>query len=224
MRKISGRAFFLFFAIYFPIVVLSFLTSGWMLNALPLDDFRAIVATILAIILFFIYLMIAYRLFLKFIPLRAGEIAPKSKDELIYFIYVLFFLLGFYTLTRSSILPVPLMRLIYIGLGAKLGSNTYPSGFLDDPIFIKIGKNVIIGQNALIIPHVMENDRLAFYPIDIGDNVTVGALTMVMAGVKIGNNSIVAAGSVVPKGTVIGNNELWAGTPAKLIKKIEAIA
>lgn len=220
MRKISRPAFSLFFAIYFPVIVLSFFTSGWILDAAPLGDFRAIMVSILAIILFFVYLTLAYRIFLSFMPLTAGEIAPGSKDEFIYFVYVLFFLLGFYSLTRSGVLPVPLMRLVYIGLGAKLGNNTYPSGFLDDPIFIKIGKNGVIGQNSLVIPHVMENDRLAFYPIEIGDNVTVGALTMIMAGVKIGNNSIVAAGSVVSKGTVIGNNELWAGTPAKLIKKI----
>ncbi len=51
----------------------------------------------------------------------------------------------------------------------------------------------------------------------IGDDVWLGARTIVMAGVSIGDGSVVAAGSVVTKNvepyTVVG------GVPAKLIRK-----
>lgn len=51
----------------------------------------------------------------------------------------------------------------------------------------------------------------------IGDDVWLGARTIVMAGVRIGNGSVVAAGSVVTKNvesyTVVG------GVPAKFIRK-----
>ncbi len=57
--------------------------------------------------------------------------------------------------------------------------------------------------------------------INIGDNVTIGAKSIIMSGVKIGNGSIIAAGSVVLKKTEIGSNEIWGGVPAKFIKKIE---
>jgi acetyltransferase-like isoleucine patch superfamily enzyme len=56
---------------------------------------------------------------------------------------------------------------------------------------------------------------------DIGDNVTIGAKSIIMSGVKIGNGSIIAAGSVVLKKTEIGSNEIWGGVPAKFIKKVQ---
>ncbi len=47
--------------------------------------------------------------------------------------------------------------------------------------------------------------------INIGDNVTIGAKSIIMSRVKIGNGSIIAAGSVVLKKTEIGSNEIWGG-------------
>ncbi len=122
---------------------------------------------------------------------------------------------------RSGIFPLPLMRVIYIALGARLGDNTYSSGIILDPPYIEIGENTIIGQYALLIPHVMEGKRLAHYCIKIGNNVTVGAHSVVMAGVTIDDNSIIGVGAVVPKGTHIGAGEVWGGVPAKKIKDIE---
>ena len=38
----------------------------------------------------------------------------------------------------------------------------------------------------------------------------------------INEMSLVAAGALVPPGTVIGEKELWAGNPAKFIRKISS--
>jgi acetyltransferase-like isoleucine patch superfamily enzyme len=54
--------------------------------------------------------------------------------------------------------------------------------------------------------------------IIIGDNVFIGAYSIILKGVVIGNNSIVGAGSVVTKS--IPANQIWAGNPAKFIKMI----
>nr|WP_319569932.1 acyltransferase [uncultured Draconibacterium sp.] len=56
-------------------------------------------------------------------------------------------------------------------------------------------------------------------PVRIGDNVFIGADSMILKGVKIGNNSIVGAGSIVSK--EIPPNEIWGGNPASFIKKTE---
>lgn len=40
--------------------------------------------------------------------------------------------------------------------------------------------------------------------------------------VVVGEGAIVAAGAVVLSKTVIGPGELWGGTPAKFIKKVDA--
>lgn len=54
--------------------------------------------------------------------------------------------------------------------------------------------------------------------IVIGDNVWIGATSVILPGTKIGKNSIISAGSVV-KGNV-PENEIWGGMPAVYISTI----
>lgn len=56
-------------------------------------------------------------------------------------------------------------------------------------------------------------------PVIIKDHVFIGARCLILKGVTIGEHSIVGAGSVVSKS--IPDNEIWAGNPAKFIRKIE---
>ena len=94
---------------------------------------------------------------------------------------------------------------------------------------VEIGDNVLIGSNCMIADtdfHPIDtekriaNDRTAIKtaPIKIENNVFIGARSIILKGVTIGENSIVGAGSVVTK--TIPANEIWAGNPAKFIKKI----
>lgn len=55
-------------------------------------------------------------------------------------------------------------------------------------------------------------------PVIIEDNVFIGAKCIILKGVTIGENSIVGAGSLVTKS--IPSNEIWAGNPARFIRKI----
>ena len=100
----------------------------------------------------------------------------------------------------SSIVPVPMMRVFYQALGARMGPNTYSGGVLFDPPFLVLGANTIVGQRALVIPHVIEGDRLEHHLIRIGDNVTIGAHAIVMSDVEIADGAIVSAAAVVSKG------------------------
>jgi acetyltransferase-like isoleucine patch superfamily enzyme len=56
-------------------------------------------------------------------------------------------------------------------------------------------------------------------PVIIGDNVWIGARSVVLPGVKIGNNVVVAAGAVVNKD--VPDNCLVAGVPAVIKKRID---
>ncbi|WP_455672666.1 acyltransferase [Phocaeicola sp.] len=56
-------------------------------------------------------------------------------------------------------------------------------------------------------------------PVSIGNNVFIGARSMILKGVAIGDNSIIAAGSVVVKD--IPENQVWGGNPAIFIKMIK---
>ncbi len=169
---------------------------------------------------FYIYAIFLYRLFLGLFPLKEGYIDPGSKQEFIYHVYLLFYLVLFYQLIRPKIIPVPLLKIVYLVLGAKLGKNTFCSGTILDPIFTCAGHNTIIGEDSCLFSHAIEGDHLSHKCIILGNNVTIGAKSILMSGVEVGNNSIVAAGSVVPKNTVIGQYQVWAGNPAVLIKSI----
>lgn len=55
-------------------------------------------------------------------------------------------------------------------------------------------------------------------PIIIESGVWVGSGSVVLGGVRIGKNSVIGAGSVVTKN--VPQNSIYAGIPAKFVKKI----
>jgi acetyltransferase-like isoleucine patch superfamily enzyme len=95
---------------------------------------------------------------------------------------------------------------------------------------IVIGNNVLLGVGSQIRDtdsHSLDPlDRIngldwinkRTKPIEIKDNVFIGANSIILKGVTIGANSVIGAGSVVTKD--IPANEIWAGNPAKFIKSI----
>jgi acetyltransferase-like isoleucine patch superfamily enzyme len=95
---------------------------------------------------------------------------------------------------------------------------------------IKIGRYCNFGGNVSIWdtdfhPLDFQERRETFEttktsPILIGDDVFVGANCIILKGVSIGDRSIIGAGSIVTKN--IPSDEIWAGNPAKLIRKIRS--
>lgn len=217
MRKILISQIFVFIALLTGVTWAGIATSIIGMSFFSLGEYHAFAVIATAIALIYIYAIVVYRIFLFALPLRAGEIPEGSQQEFVYHVYLLFYLIFFYPIIRSGFVPVPLMRLFYQALGARLGVNTYSSGLILDPPFVEIGENTIIGQYALIVPHVIEGKRLAHHWIRIGNNVTIGAGAIVLTGVSIGDNAIVSTGAVVTKGTSIGANEVWGGVPAKML-------
>ena len=56
-------------------------------------------------------------------------------------------------------------------------------------------------------------------PVEIGARAFIGAHSIVLKGAAIGEESIVGAGSVVTKR--IPDHEIWAGNPARCIRKAQ---
>lgn len=217
MRKIVFSQVAVFLVLLAVVLCLGIGTAVIGASTLSLGAYHAIAVVAGALVLIYVYALIVYRLFLKVMPLREGEIPEGSQQEFVYHIYLLFYLILFHPIIRSGFVPVPIMRVFYQALGAKLGPNTYSSGIIFDPPFVEIGANTIVGQYALIIPHIIEGKRLAHHRIRIGNDATIGGGAIVLTDVTIGDNAIVSTGAVVTKGTSIGANEVWGGVPARLI-------
>jgi acetyltransferase-like isoleucine patch superfamily enzyme len=94
---------------------------------------------------------------------------------------------------------------------------------------VKIGDNCLISSNcgissynhvsaSLNRPANTDMDKQFSKPVFIGNNVWIGMNACILPGVTIGDNSIVGSGSVVTKN--VPENQVWAGNPAKFIKKI----
>ena len=218
MRAIRPGQIAVFLALLSLILLLGAGTTALLFGGLPLGDFRGALLLLLGVLSTYLYAFLVYRCFLFAMPLREGEVAPHSRHELVANVNILFYLLLFNSLIRTHFIPVPLLRLIYLALGAKLGANTYSAGALLDPPLTRIGGNTIIGHDAVIFAHVIEGDRLELKAVVIGDTVTIGATAVVMAGVRIGDRAIVSAGAVVTKDTVIAAGEVWGGVPARRLK------
>jgi acetyltransferase-like isoleucine patch superfamily enzyme len=108
---------------------------------------------------------------------------------------------------------------------------------LGDQVFIGhacefvCNEKIIIGNNCLIASRTTINNTGHEYKINVNinlqpvtskaiileDDVWIGTSCVILQGVTIGTGSIIAAGSVVNKS--IPANEVWAGVPAKFIKK-----
>ncbi|WP_343731429.1 DapH/DapD/GlmU-related protein [Duganella sp.] len=218
MRAIKPGQIAVFLGLLTLILLLAIATTALLFGQLPLGDFRGVTLVMLALLLVYLYAFLVYRCFLLALPLREGEVAEHSRQELAANVNILFYLLLFNSLIRTHFIPVPLQRLIYLALGAELGANTYSAGALLDPPLTRIGSNTIIGHDAVVFAHVIEGARLELKAVHIGNTVTIGAKAVVMAGVHIGDNAIVSTGAVVTKDTRIGAGEIWGGIPARRIK------
>lgn len=112
----------------------------------------------------------------------------------------------------------------------EIGDN---SGFSGVAIYcsstIQIGDNLYCGGNVSIwdtdFHPLSSTDRVnnipgktRCKPIYIGDNVFIGANSLILKGANIGNCSIIGAGSVVTRS--VPPNEIWGGNPASFIKKV----
>jgi acetyltransferase-like isoleucine patch superfamily enzyme len=96
---------------------------------------------------------------------------------------------------------------------------------------VMIGKNVKIGGNVRVFDHDFHSldhlDRrgtedgilISTSPVEIGDDVFIGTNAIILKGCKIGARSVIGAGSVVSQN--IPSNEVWAGNPARFIKRLQ---
>ncbi len=108
----------------------------------------------------------------------------------------------------------------------KIGNGTYLNNncsIIAEGANIDIGRDCLIGQEVNIFSSdfhgLRDRSKSSKAPVAIGDNVFIGARSMILKGVSIGNNSTIAAGAVVTKD--VPPDTVAAGNPAKVIKELK---
>ena len=113
------------------------------------------------------------------------------------------------------------------GSHTHFGNHVYANFNLtlvdDGDIFV--GDNVIFGPNVTLATagHPVEPERRRLgmqfnIPIHIGNNVWIGAGSIVLPGVTIGDNTVIGAGSVVTKDIPAG--VVAVGNPCRILREI----
>lgn len=112
---------------------------------------------------------------------------------------------------------------IAVAQGLKIGkSPNIQCGCIIDPShcwLIEIGDRVTFAPRVHVLAHDASTKRILGYTmigrVKIGDDVFVGAGTIILPGVAIGDRVIVGAGSVVTKD--IPSGSVAVGNPARVI-------
>ena len=118
------------------------------------------------------------------------------------------------------------LRFVKMG-GVKIGDTKHcmiGEGVIFDSLYpenIIIHNHVHITMRSIILTHYLDTRfsgiRYKSGIVELCDDCFIGANTVICNAVRIGKNSIVGAGSVVTKD--VPDNEIWAGNPARFIKR-----
>lgn len=117
------------------------------------------------------------------------------------------------------------------GGSLKIGRNCQISNAaIVASVDVELGDNVFVGGGVKIYDtdfHPLDsvqrieyqNENTKKKPVCIGSGAFIGAHSIILKGVTIGERAVIGAGSVVTK--PVGDDEIWAGNPAKFIRRME---
>ncbi len=156
---------------------------------------------------------------------KEGDYVSTIKDK-ISFKFILSYALYFPVYKVVGFLNMPPIKVLYLRMiGCKIGKNVSLSAdeWIFDPYVTEIGDNTIIGARSIILGHIGER-HLVIKKTKIGKNVLIGGDCFIMPGAIIEDNVILGAKSLVLKDQILKKGKIYAGIPAKEIRKTENLS
>lgn len=118
---------------------------------------------------------------------------------------------------------------VIIGNGCSIWFNAVLRGDVNS---IRIGNHVNIQDGAVLHTLYQKSTIEIGDYVSVGHNVTIHGATIkdyaligmgatVLDGAVIGEGAIIAANALVLSNTIVEPNTIWAGVPAKMVKKVD---
>ncbi len=197
------------FNIIYPLIIGS-LTFEMTSQILTLDSSSGL-SFVLFFFLFFILFVLTSDLIYYLLPkLEEGlHTFPKSRISMIW---ILKFYLKkpitvplisncIYTIHYLSYVHLKLLR-CQVSPNFQFAANVE----LRDPELLSFGKNITIGSDCILAPHIMLKNKLLLTKISIDDNSSIGAFSAIGPGVKIGKNCKIGSYVKIRPGAIIEDN------------------
>jgi len=205
-------------------------------NAIPLFQISAIGVLIwqlrstpwlcVGTVLVLVYLVppLLCRMTMLLLPIRRQIISPGSRDFFVWWLTLnVQMLFCRFTFLEELLRIVPGCYSLWLRLwGARIGKLAYWAAglrILDRPFF-RVGDHVAFGAGVRINPHVMLPDAhgqmvLMLAPVTIGDRVSVGGYSLLVAGAEITADQCTRACLILPPFSrlVDGHREKPLGVP-----------
>lgn len=113
---------------------------------------------------------------------------------------------------------------VVVGSNSRIGLGNTLIGPVKIGDYVNTAQHVVLSglnHNYEDVDAIVVEQGVSVGQISIGDNVWIGANSVVLAGVSIGEHSVVGAGSVVNKD--IPPYSVAVGNPAKIIKQYDFV-
>ena len=225
MKRTPGHEYFLFDTVFdlleLGIYATSFMGPLYLLWRARALDFPWLIGLGVALwpvvgIIFGVLLVILARALVWQWP--RGRLLLTSRRAIAWFVLDRIMKMMYRSPFRVLLEANNLLRLLfYRGMGARV-DWTLLSGQgvkLTEPWLVSIGRNVTLGDGANVTGHKVEGNVVTLEEIEIGKETVIGAGTIVFPGCRIGDNVTVGAKSMVSQRTVIPDGEVWVGVPAR---------
>ena len=155
-----------------------------------------------------------------FAELIIGDSSDSAKKSFVNRFLKIKNYFGKYKKVRNKEMNLIIESNVLIGSHANIRANIG---------LVKIKKNTRVAQNVHIISSnhsysdiIKQNwnsHDIKKVGVTIGENVWIGSNVVLLPGVTLGDYSVIGAGSIVTRN--VPSREVWAGNPAKFIKKID---